>query len=75
MKVKAKTAPECDEKAAIYAQRKIEVEIVFGYIKGNQSFRRFSLRELDKVHVEFGIVSLAHNILKGAVRKVKSPKI
>lgn len=66
MKAKAKTALECEEKAAIYAQRKIEVESVFGHIKGNRSFRRFSLRGLDKVHVELGIVALAHNLLKVA---------
>ena len=66
MKAKAKGALECDKKAAIYARRKIEVESAFGHIKSNQSFRRFSLRRLDKVHVEFGIVALAHNILKVA---------
>ncbi|WP_242694973.1 IS1182 family transposase, partial [Pseudogracilibacillus auburnensis] len=58
MKAKAKTALECEEKAAIYARRKIEVESVFGHIKGNRSFRRFLLRGLDKVHTEFGIVAL-----------------
>ena len=66
MKAKAKTALECEEKATIYARRKVEVESVFGHIKGNRSFRRFSLRGLDKVHVEFGIVALAHNLLKVA---------
>lgn len=75
MKAKAKTALECEEKAAIYAQRKVEVESVFGHIKGNRSFRRFSLRGLDKVHVEFGIVALAHNILKVAgIRQLLSEK-
>ena len=66
MKAKAKTALECEEKAAIYARRKIEVESVFGHIKGNRSFRRFLLRGLEKVHTEFGIVALAHNLLKVA---------
>ncbi|WCH50095.1 transposase [Lysinibacillus sp. OF-1] len=42
----------------------MEVESVFGYIKGNRSIHRFFLRDLDKVLVEFGIVVLAHNILK-----------
>ncbi|RAT97851.1 hypothetical protein ASG16_009395 [Brevibacillus sp. Leaf182] len=28
--------------------------------------RRFSLRGLDKVHVEFGIVAFVHNLLKVA---------
>jgi hypothetical protein len=44
MKAKAKAALECEEKAAIYARRKVEVESLFGHIKGNRSFRRFSLR-------------------------------
>lgn len=66
MKAKAKAALECEDQAAIYARRKVEVESVFGHIKGNRSFRRFSLRGLDKVHVEFGIVALAHNLLKVA---------
>ena len=66
LKAKAKIALEDDEKSAIYARRKVEVESVFGHIKGNRSFRRFSLRGLEKVHVEFGIVALAHNLLKVA---------
>jgi transposase len=66
LKAKAKKALENDEKSAIYARRKVEVESVFGHIKGNRSFRRFSLRGLDKVHTEFGIVALAHNLLKVA---------
>ena len=39
---------------------------MFGHIKGNRSFRRFLLRGLEKVHTEFGIVALAHNLLKVA---------
>lgn len=64
LKAKAQKALEDDERSAIYARRKVEVESVFGHIKGNRSFRRFSLRGLDKVHTEFGIVALAHNLLK-----------
>lgn len=66
MKAKAKVALECEEKSRIYAQRKIDVESVFGHIKGNRSFRRFLLRGIDKVSTEFGIVALAHNLLKVA---------
>jgi transposase len=66
LKAKAKEALEDDEKSATYARRKVEVESVFGHIKGNRSFRRFSLRGLEKVHTEFGIVALAHNLLKVA---------
>ena len=75
MKNKAKTALECDEKAMVYARRKVEVESVFGHLKGNRSFRRFSLRGLDKVQVEFGILAMAHNILKlaGIRQRVSTP--
>ena len=66
MKAKAKEALECEENTGIYARRKIEVESVFGHIKGNRSFRKFSLRGIEKVHTEFGIVALAHNLLKVA---------
>jgi transposase len=66
LKAKAKKALEDDKKSAIYARRKVEVESVFGHIKGNRSFRRFSLRGLGKVYTEFGIVALAHNLLKVA---------
>ena len=76
MKAKAKAALECDANREIYSLRKIEVESVFGHIKGNRSFRRFSLRGLNKVHVEFGIVALAHNILKVAgIRQLLSEKL
>ncbi|WP_269147477.1 transposase [Caldibacillus thermoamylovorans] len=41
----------------------------------NRSFRRFRIRGLDKVHVEFEIVALAHNILKVAgIRRLLSEK-
>ena len=74
MKAKAKAALESEDQTAIYARRKTEVESVFGHIKGNRSFRRFSLRGIEKVHVEFGIVALAHNLLKVAgIRQLHSP--
>ncbi|MFH5181912.1 transposase [Paenibacillus sp. TAB 01] len=66
LKAKARGALEDDEKSVIYARRKVEVESLFGHIKGNRSFRRFSLQGLGKVHTEFEIVALAHNLLKVA---------
>jgi len=44
----------------------VDVESVFGNIKGNLRFTRFLLRGLHKVRTEFGIVAMAHNILKWA---------
>lgn len=46
------------------SMRPIEPEAVFGQIKANHFFRRFRLRSLQKVNVEFGIVALAHNLRK-----------
>jgi transposase len=46
------------------SQRPADVEAVFGNIKNNQNFRRFMLRGLDKVEIEAGLLSLAHNIKK-----------
>ncbi|MEJ9280326.1 transposase [Ureibacillus thermosphaericus] len=66
MKAKAKAALGDEQKAALYAKRKVDVESVFGNIKGNLRFTRFLLRGLHKVRTEFGIVAMAHNILKWA---------
>ena len=46
--------------------RPIEPEAVFGQIKFDHGFKRFRLRSLEKVSVEFGLVSLAHNLRKYA---------
>lgn len=46
------------------AARSTEVESVFGHIKRNLGFRRFHLRGLEKVKTEWGLVSIAHNLLK-----------
>jgi transposase len=48
----------------IYALRKILVEPVFGQIKSAMGFRHFSLRGLQKVASEWGIVCACHNLLK-----------
>ncbi len=45
-------------------KRCVEIESVFGQIKQNMGFRRFSLRGLEKVEVEFGLIGLAHNFKK-----------
>jgi transposase len=46
------------------AQRASEPESVFGDLKWNQRFTRFTLRGKEKVNVEFGLASMAHNIKK-----------
>src|SRR3712207_8187316 len=51
----------------IYAKRKIEPETVFGNMKANLSFKKFRLRGNDKVKIEFGLMAMAHNIIKMAL--------
>jgi transposase len=46
------------------SRRPIEVESVFGHIKWNRGFTRFLLRGIDKVKIEWGLLSIAHNMLK-----------
>jgi transposase len=46
------------------SRRPIEVESVFGHIKQNRGFRRFLLRGMNKVTIEWGLLSIAHNFLK-----------
>ena len=47
-----------------YRLRKQLPEPVFGQIKQARGFRQFLLRGLDKVANEWGLVCLAHNVLK-----------
>lgn len=52
---------------ALRQLRSIEPETVFGDIKHNMGFRRFMLRGLKKVDVEWGLVCMAHNLRKLAI--------
>ncbi|MCO1601095.1 transposase [Desulfosporosinus nitroreducens] len=47
--------------------RPVEVESVFGDIKGNFGMRRFLLKGLEKVKIEWGLHCIAHNMRKMAV--------
>lgn len=48
------------------SKRPVDVEAVFGNIKYNHHFKRFLLRGNEKVEIEAGLISLAHNIRKMA---------
>lgn len=48
--------------------RATDVETVFGCIKHNMGVRRFQLRGLDKVNIEWGLISIAHNMRKMAAK-------
>lgn len=58
-----------EEKAgSIYRQRKIDVEPVFGFLKANLGFTRFSVRGNSKVENEMGLALMAVNLRKYAQR-------
>ncbi|MGE4273673.1 MAG: transposase [Desulfitobacterium sp.] len=50
--------------------RPIEVESVFGDIKGNFGMRRFVLKGLEKVKLEWGLHCIAHNMRKMAATQI-----
>lgn len=52
------------ENAARYAKRKITVEPVFGQIKHNRGYRRFSRRGLGAVDSEWKLICATANLLK-----------
>ena len=54
---------QTDEAQAVYKQRKVIVEPVFGQIK-NSGFRGFSVRGKNKVSGEFSLVCATHNLKK-----------
>jgi len=54
-----------DEKTgALYARRKTDVEPVFGYLKANSGFTRFSVRGKQRVKRELGFALMAVNLRK-----------
>ena len=54
---------EKDDSKAVYKERKVIVEPVFGQVK-NTGFRTFSVRSKEKVAGEFSLVCSVHNIKK-----------
>ncbi len=50
------------------SMRPIEPEAVFGQMKSNNRFNRFSLRGLPKVEIEMGLMAIGHNLRKLVAR-------
>jgi transposase len=65
-KQKAREKLTSEEGIAHRKQRATDVEAVFGNIKQNKGFRRFMLRGKEKVTTEFGLIAIAHNLMKKA---------
>ena len=56
-----------EQGSALRQLRSTEPETVFGDIKHNMGFRRFMLRGLKKVDIEWGLLCMAHNLRKLAI--------
>lgn len=65
-KQKAKSLLNSEAGITHRKRRPIDVEPVFGNIKQNHGFRRFMLRGKEKVSIEWGLLSIAHNLRKKA---------
>lgn len=65
---KAKANAMLNSEEGLYhrSKRPVDVEPVFGNIKHNMGFKRFSLRGKRKAEVETGLLALAHNLKKVA---------
>jgi transposase len=64
LKIKARANLESDFGKEIYSKRCIEPEPVFGNIKQNKGFKRFTMNKLPKINIEFGLIAIAHNFSK-----------
>ena len=65
-KHKARELLTSEEGIAHRKQRAQDVEPIFGNVKQNKGFRRFMLRGKEKVTAEFGLIAIAHNLMKKA---------
>jgi len=63
-KQKARELLLSEEGRKLRGQRAIEPEAVFGQIKFDNKFNRFTLRSLSKINIEFGIIAISHNLRK-----------
>jgi len=56
------------------SKRPVEVEAVFGQLKSNNKFNRFTMKGLDKVELEFLLMALGHNFRKMSAKTKSSEK-
>ena len=70
-RLKMKEKLDTEEGRQIYDMRKYIVEPVIGNIKYNLGLDEFSLRGLNKVKLELNLVSIAHNLKKIWIARLK----
>ncbi|TPE70799.1 IS1182-like element IS660 family transposase [Halalkalibacterium halodurans] len=75
LKAKQHQKLKSEEGRTLYQKRKTDVESVFGHVKQNLGFRRLHLRGKESVHIELGLVALAHNLRKRATVDRRSKEL
>ena len=68
LRAQARVKLTSEEGISLRKQRNIDVEPCFGDLKFNQGYKRFRLRGKEKVNIEFGLLSMSHNIRKIALK-------
>lgn len=64
LRAEARSNLTSDKGIAMRKRRCIEPEPVFGHIKWGMEFKRFTLRGLEKVKTEWGLICMAYNLKK-----------
>jgi transposase len=73
LKNKARQVLEDEQYKKLRKQRSVEVETVFGQLKGNQGYRRFLLRGTSKVSTEWGLLAFGYNLKQ--IYRIKREKL
>ncbi|MFV8044851.1 transposase [Streptococcus pluranimalium] len=71
LKRKERQALLSEEGSRIFAQRKVDVEPVFGQIKACLGYKRCQIRGKRQVKIDMGLVLMANNLLKYNTRMIR----
>ena len=74
LRAKAKERLTSEKGVKYRSKRSIEPEAVFGQLKSNNKFNRFTFRGLEKVTLEFMLMAIGHNFRKMAAVASSSAK-
>jgi len=75
LKERARNLLTSEEGLKHRSKRPVEVEAVFGQLKSNNKFNRFTFKGLEKVEMEFLLMALGHNFRKMAAKGGNAMKI
>ncbi len=64
LKSKARALLSSQKGIEYRSNRPVEVEAVFGQLKSNNNFERFTMKGMDKVKLEFLLMAIGHNLRK-----------